>query len=354
MPLRIIELAGTPHDMGYAHGQQLASEVHALAEERQRLCEKELGEAGISVSRADVLGLAKQHLDIQAEHAASVHSEFCGIADGARIPAEELLIGNGYTDFRDVLKLNASPPHECTSFLVKPSASADGCTYLGQTWDMHASAEPLVVVFRRQPKDGPQSITLTTAGCLSLVGVNENGLALGNNNLVPTDARPGVIYLAMIHDFLSQRSFERAKAAITDAPRASGHNYYLADASGQALDVETTAERHVEIDPPAGTYAHANHYEAEALKGLQMDAPGKSSLARKERLSALLSDAEGAIDVARLHECLSDTCGGEETGICRHGEVRSCAAAVMCPQRREVWACQGPPDVNELARIGFD
>ena len=339
MPLRIIDLAGTPYDMGYAHGQQLASEVCALTEERQKLCEEELGEAGLSVPRGEELKLAKQHLDIQAEHVPDVHREFCGIADGAGVPAEELLIGNGYTDFRDVLKLRASEPHECTSFLVKPGASADGCTYLGQTWDMHATAEPFVVVFRRQPKDRPQSITLTTAGCLSLVGMNEEGLALGNNNLVPTDARPGVIYLAMIHDFLGQRFFERAKSAITDAPRASGHNYYLADASGQTLDVETSGARHVEIDPPASTYAHANHYEAEALKGLEMAAPAKSSLARKERLSALLSDAEGAIDVARLHECLSDTCGGEETGICRHGEVRSCAAVVMCPQRREVWAC---------------
>ena len=349
MALRIIDLSGDPYDMGYAHGQELADEVHGLAQERCRLCTE-----GKTVSRGHVLALAREHLKVQAQHAPEVHREFCGIADGAKIAPEELLIGNGYTDFKDVLALASSALHECTSFLVRPAAAVNGRTYLGQTWDMHASAEAFVVVLRRKPSHGPQSITLTTAGCLSLVGMNEHGLAIGNNDLTPTDPRPGMIYLAMIHDFLNQRSFPRAQAAITDTPRASGHNYYMADAAGHVLDVETTARRFAAIDPAGNTYAHANHYEAAELKELESQPPGQSSLARKERLAALLHDAEGAIDVARLHQCLSDTEGGEHGSICRHGQARTCAAAIICPQERGLFLCQGPPDTNPLVRVEFE
>ena len=350
MPLRVIDLAGEPYDIGYAFGSQLADEVHDLAAERSQLC------AGHSPNapRDAMLRLASKHVEVQAKHLPRVHEEFCGIAHGAKISQEELLIGNGLTDFRDVLNAHAGDAVGCTSFLVKAGASADACTYLGQTWDMHATAEPFVVALRRKPADGPKTITLTTAGCLALIGMNEHGLAIGNNNLVPTDAKPGVIYLAMIHDFLSQSTFARGRAAITDAPRASGHNYYMAGCDGEVADIETTAEQWRAIDIAGHTYAHANHYEAAPLQPLEAEPPGACSIERKRRLSQLLEAAAGAIDMERLHEILSYRKAGDEGSLSRHGDVKSCAAAIMCPQRREVWLCQGPPDVGEFVELGFD
>ena len=350
MALRVIDLEGCPHEMGYAFGQQLADEVHGLAEERYKLCE----EAAPGIPRERVLQLAKDHLEVQAAHAPCVHDEFRGIAAGARISEEELLIGNGLTDFRDVLKTTPGDAVGCTTFLVRADAAADGCAYVGQTWDMHDTAEAFVVVLRRRPKEGPQTITLTTSGCLSLIGMNEHGLAIGNNNLVPTDARPGAIYLAMIHDFLGQATFERARSGITEAPRASGHNYYMSDGAGGVDDIETTAERWVSIQIEGDTYAHANHYQSEQLKPLEADPPTVCSLEREKRLSGLLADAAGQIDAAKLQELLSYRKEGDEGTLNRHAEIRSCAAAIMCPERREVWFCQGPPDVSEFVKLGFD
>jgi len=356
MPIRTLTIEGEPYEMGYQHGSALAEEVHALAEERYRLSLEDARAAGCSPSREECLALAAAHLVIQAEHAPAVHEEFRGIADGAKIAPEELLIGNGYTDYRDVLSQSkGSAACECTSFLVKSSASADGRGYLGQTWDMHGSAERFVVLIHRKPKDGPQSVAVTTAGCLSLVGINEAGLAIGNNNLVPTDARPGVIYLALIHAFLSAGEFETARSAVTDLPRASGHNYYVGGPGGRLEDIETTAARHAVIVPPSDTYAHANHFQSEELKGLQTGQPGPNSLRRESRLGARLAQEAGRIDVSVLHEILSDREGAPDC-LCRHddGNARTCAAAIMCPDRREIWACQGPPDMTRLARFGFD
>ncbi len=350
MTLRLIELAGSPREMGYAYGEQLADQTRAFAEERIRLAEKDAPALG----RAGLLELARACLDAQAEHAPAVHEEFCGIAEGAGLSQEELLIGNGYTDFRDAAKAAASSGAAgCTSFIVKPPAAADGYAYVGQTWDMHASAEPFVVALRRKPDDGPETLTLTTAGCLALVGMNECGLAVGNNNLTPVDAKPGMIYLAMIHDFLSRRSLEEARRCITHAPRASGHNYYMADGEGRVDDVETTAERWASVLGPADVFAHANHYEAITLKGLEREPPTANSLARRERLTARLRQAAGAIDFPKLREILSYRREGDEGSLSRHEDIRTCAAAVLCPERRTVWFCQGPPDVNEFVEWRF-
>jgi len=357
MTIRTLTVEGTPYEMGYQHGSALANDVRALAEERYRLSVEDAQAAGLQPSRKECLDLAAAHLRIQIKCAPSVHAEFQGIADGAGISSEELLIGNGYTDYRDVLcQSRGKHVCECTSFLAKASASADGHSYLGQTWDMHASAEPFVVLLRRKPKDRPQSITLTTAGCLSLVGINEEGLAVGNNNLVPTDARPGLIYLALIHAFLEAREFDAARAALIDLPRASGHNYYLAAPEDKLEDIETTATRHAVIVPDNGTYAHANHFQSETLKPCQAsEQPSQNSLCRERRLRDRLHEESGRIDARVLHQVLSDREGAPDC-LCRHddADVRTCAAAIMCPDTREIWACQGPPDKTELTRFGFD
>ena len=84
---------------------------------------------------------------------------------------------------------------------------------------MHATAEPFVLLGIGAQRMG-RNLSLTTAGCLSLIGLNDAGIAIGNNN-DPTDRargglsgddppRPGA------------RTWSEAVRAITTAPRASG------------------------------------------------------------------------------------------------------------------------------------
>ena len=353
MAFTVIDLEGEPYDMGYSFGQQTEEGTHGLAEERCRLSEKRASEAGRRVSYEDMMRLAAACLTIQKRALPDVHREFMGIADGARIPPEELLIGNGYTDFRDALVVGTASGLGCTSFVATRPATGDGNTYAGQTWDMDASAERFVLAVRRKPRGKPRTISLTTAGCLSLIGMNEVGLTVGNNNLEPRDARPGAIYLAMIHDALGRRTLDEARSAVLDAPRASGHHYYLADENGRVAGIETTAERHAELEPNGGIYVHANHFEAEELQPLAQAPPGENTLHRRRRMEELLSQASGQIGPEMLQEFLADGEGGEELSICRHGDVRTCAAAVMCPQTRALWFCLGPPDEGEFEVIGW-
>ncbi|MDH7570119.1 MAG: C45 family autoproteolytic acyltransferase/hydrolase, partial [Armatimonadota bacterium] len=167
MPLQLVELAGEPRDMGRQFGEELRDGVRALSEERLRLAMAHAARSGRRLTREECLALAGQFVSPHRTYAPEVWAELEGIAEGAAIPLELLLIGNGYTDYRDVLRRVAGE-EECSSFLIHPDA-ADGKPLCGQTWDMHATAEPYAVVVRRRPRKGPPTLSLTTAGCLSLV-----------------------------------------------------------------------------------------------------------------------------------------------------------------------------------------
>jgi isopenicillin-N N-acyltransferase-like protein len=378
--MRQLVLEGVPYAMGLAHGRAMRDEVHALAEERLRLSLRDARLQGVRASREEALALAREMLPLQERWSTEVHAEFMGIADGAGIAPELLLIGNGYTDFRDVLaraRTNDQRPTtndgteqgdhadrdrerslvvgrwsaseagaECTVFRVGPEASVDGRVYIGQTWDMHSTAEPFVLSILRRPAEGPATLGVTTAGCLSLVGVNACGLGCGNSNLTPTDARPGVIYLAMIHAALASETWEAACAAIRDAPRASGHNYYLSGPGAAFADIETTAEEAAMLFAKEPIFVHANHYQSSRLLPLQAPLDATATTRHRERrLRARLEARKGSLDPETIRQCLADHDDGPGP-VCvhDHGEGgKSCAAVVLCPETREIWWRIGTP-----------
>jgi isopenicillin-N N-acyltransferase-like protein len=354
--LQIIRLKGTPYEMGRQHGKLLAGGIRELSEIRLNLACQFAKDHGVEVTREDCLKLARVHLPIHEEHCPEIVDEWRGIAEGSGLPIEDVFFANALTDFQDVLwQFPGVEVHGCTSFLVGPEATASGSAMIGQTWDMHASAERFISIFHRTPTDGPQSLTLTTAGCLTLIGVNSAGIAVGNNNLRPTDARPGVIYLAMLHQALRQTEWRDAVSVMTDTPRASGHNYIMAHESGARSDVETTGAKHEEFPLDAPWYVHSNHYLSEKLKPLEDPTVQRGSTEhRLARLRARMEESGEPLTPDNLRSLLADHEGGEELGICRHGkgeDARSCAFAVVDPDARAIHAALGPACKASLKRF---
>jgi len=357
MSIDVVSLEGTPYEMGRQHGERLRDEVYELAAERMWLSIRSAGVQGVDASEEDCLKLAAEHLPLFQEYVPAVWEEFRGIAEGAGISTEALFVGNGYTDFRDVLSQGrAAGLSECTSFLVTPEFTREGHALIGQTWDMHASAEAFVKLFHRRPAHAPETLVLSTSGCLSLIGISRAGVAVGNNNLCPTDARPGVMYLSMIHHALAQPDLEAATRAITDAPRSSGHNYVLAG-EGQIRDIETTAQEYAILPAEGAWMVHANHYLSKDLVRLEAEPPGISSLHRQKRMEDLFRASEGAMDADALWRFMSDREGGD-TCICRTGATEAmgttCGAAVLSPETGEIWVTRGNPAANEYTRFSFD
>ncbi len=167
---------------------------------------------GLPVDARLVLDICRRSIEPHQRYDTDVWDELHGIAEGAGLSDEMILICNGLTDIKDAVQVvagggSAIQPADtagCTAWLAAPEATEAEIALAGQTWDMHAAAAEFMVIVRRKPDRGPATISMTTAGCLSLVGINSAGIAIGNNNLRPRDARPGVMYLAMIHNALGQ------------------------------------------------------------------------------------------------------------------------------------------------------
>src|SRR5205085_11372093 len=161
-------------------------------------------------------------------------AEIDGVADGAGIPRPAAWV----LQLRAELMRPAerAREHECTSFAVVGSASADGGTLAGQNADLPAFYSSLLVLVRRTPVDGPALLNLTPAGQIGYHGMNEVGVSVFANFLYSDRWRIGVPRYLLTRIGLSERTLGAAVEAIENTFRASPRNLMVADATG-AFDV---------------------------------------------------------------------------------------------------------------------
>lgn len=341
--IRTLRLAGSPDELGRAHGAAHAAGIRAYAEERIRLAA-----VGTSWDRGRILALAERMLAAHEAYDAQLYAEMEAMADAAGISAAEAVVTGGYTDFIDVVRVEAGG-----------TAFEDDCTvviaggFLAQTWDMHASATPFVVLLDLQPDAGPAALVFTTVGCLGQIGMNEAGIAIGINNLAVTDGRVGVTWPFVVRKALAQTDFDAAVRCVLDADLAGGHSFLLLDADGRGVAIEATpTATHVER-LGAGGLAHTNHCLAPATQAVE--APRLPELAASSE--ARLTDAAGFLagtpaSVTTLTALLRD-----ERSICRRPEppfdYESSGAVIMRPAAGELWACWGVPADGEFTRFAL-
>jgi isopenicillin-N N-acyltransferase-like protein len=216
-----------------------------------------------------------------------------------------------------------------------------GQALCGQTWDLATDNMPFVLLVRRRPAGAPATLALTLVGCLSLIGMNDAGLAIGTTNVRTSDSRPGVGYLDIIHKALALTDLGDAAAAITGAHRAGAHYYYLLDARGRALAIECTATDAAALPIDRGAYVHCNHMRVARHRAVEKDTPG-STREREARLTALIAAASRPIGVETLKTFLADHDQSPRC-ICRHdfGGSSSNGSMIMCPTRGRAWAVHG-------------
>lgn len=360
--LPLIELSGTPRRMGELFGEACREQTRELFDCRMQAA---ISFAIVHGRRRfecqQVLDIAGQCLPITEQYDPAGYEEFVGIARGAGLTPAELFVTNGLTDLRDVLAFSSdvtpspaaikAPGGEgCSSFIVASDRAANGNLLLGQTWDLIADNLPFVMLVRRKPVHGPSTLSLTLTGCLTLIGMNSEGLAVGNTNLRTHDARIGLQYLSILHKAINSRSLDDAAHAVENAPRSAAHYYYLADASGRAMGLECSATRCHRFVVDSGVFVHCNHALDGSIGDLECkNAIDRSTCARQPRLATLLAAHTSAIDVQHMRANLSDHHGGDDA-ICRHAamptDVGTNAAVIMSPRTREFHACKAQPCIG--------
>jgi isopenicillin-N N-acyltransferase-like protein len=350
--MRRIELSGTHAAMGEAFGEAFRSEIARLYAIRLENALRQATQyGGRTTSEDELLRLARACLAASERFDPRGTAELRGIARGARLTDEQVLAMNGLTDLRDGLAwggMDEVGAAGCTALIAQRDATADGRPRLAQSWDLASDNAPFVVFVHRHPRVGPQTWSVTTVGCQSLMSLNEHGLALGTTNLRTRDAGVGVPYLGLIHRALDERSAEAAAGVIASAPRAGAHSYLALDRSGVGRVLECTGKFAHELVAERGTHVHTNHCQVPAHIALEADTPRKSSEARLARMRELLAARAGNIDSAFLREAFADAAGGS-LAICRrdYDGISTNAASVITPEIGEMWGCAGVPDAPE-------
>jgi isopenicillin-N N-acyltransferase like protein len=362
--LALIELEGSPRRMGEQFGEACREEIRELFVRRLRgAIDFALLHGQGEPSPDSVLRLAAACLPASEGYDPDGYDEFLGIARGAGLSAEELFIVNGVTDLRDILICAGAGPvtssadeEGCSAFVVTRDCSASGRLLAGQNWDLAADNMPFVRLVHRRPDSSPETISLTLTGCLSLIGLNSEGVAVGTTNISTSDARPGVQYLSLIHRALGCRSAGQAATAIEQAQRAAAHFYYLADSGGNALGLECSATRSRRFQVKQGTFVRCNHALAHEIQQIEFPPLTASSACRHRRLDQLLQSQAEPLTVARLKRFLGDHDGGENA-ICRHAtpphDMSTNASVIMSPETGEIHACRAQPHVGAWQTRGF-
>ncbi|HEX7842313.1 MAG TPA: C45 family peptidase, partial [Kofleriaceae bacterium] len=273
--MRQLELpAGKPpREWGRIHGETFRGEIKALAAIRTYLCTK----VGGFASAAAVHAAASAHLPVLECYHRGLYDELVGIAEGAAVSPEDIVVANHYTDLRD---LDPDPrtwrpaPHRDDPEAGRAGQGAagmgnEGCSViwaesptgriLAQTWDMHATAIPYVMVLRvPESADGPAATLLTVTGCLGMAGMSGARVAIAINNLFSTDATLGVVWPAVVRRALHARSAEAARDVIAGSPIGSGHHYFVADRRA-AFALEASGTRRKQVFSGGAVYCHTNH-----------------------------------------------------------------------------------------------
>ena len=353
--LRVLELSGSYYEMGYQHGKTFRDEIHMFTEDRIKLSMSDEW-TGRALSRDDVLSLAEACVAEHQAYTPELMEELQGTSDATGLSLAKLIINNGFTDFIDVVYnaeslLPKSPTKvadNCTAFLVPKQRASIGNGLYGQTWDMHATATPYVILFKGKPDNAPEFLVFTITGCVGMIGMNSAGIAVGINNLSGNDGRIGVTWTFVIRKMLMQETLEDALACLTSAKLAGAHNYLLMDKNGRGYNVEAMATGcHIEeltTDP----IAHTNHCLVDYTQDLQRQRPPDSMIASQNRLTRAntLLNTDQPITPEMLMQVTRD-----QEYICVTPKppfnVESCGGAVMSPATGDFWAVWGLPSDNE-------
>ncbi|MGH3329050.1 MAG: C45 family autoproteolytic acyltransferase/hydrolase [Streptomycetales bacterium] len=310
----LLTVRGTPPAMGAAYGQAMADLITANVELYRRRFRDDAGLSG-----DDVRHWGGVYRRVAADYEPRVQAMLDGLAEGAGLPVEEvyalnarteLLYGSGYR--RD---------EGCTALAVLPERTADGHTLLAQNWDWHPEQAPVTFLLATADETGHTVLCLTEAGMLAKSGLNSAGVGVCANLLVCDRDRggEGVPYHFLLRGALEARTLSGAIRAAVNCERISSGNLLLADAGGQAVDLEVAPGDFGHLLPDDGLLTHANHFES-GIRVLDIGkARSASTLLRPVRARRLLAGrlAERRVSVADIEGALRDHYSHPD-GICRH------------------------------------
>lgn len=311
-PFPLIEISGPPRERGREYGQKAAGRIkkgttHYFAQLKE-----------LSLDAKGVAALVRDYLPVIEAFEPSYIEEMRGIAEGADIPFEDVVLLNARTE---IIKL-ANPairarlktpedPDGCTGVVVMPQASANGRLIHAQNWDWKRECAETAVVLKVRRDDGPDLMTFTEAGALGRCGFNAVGIAITANYLESDrDYRRVGVPLALIRrKVLENEHLALAMRAVYCTEKSAANNMIVSHREGVAIDFECAPDETFQVHPQNGLLVHANHFVSPVALGKLKDtgiANTPDSLYRDIRVRDLLQPHIGSITFDTVKNALFD------------------------------------------------
>ncbi len=257
--------------------------------------------------------------------------------------------------------------NECTALCARPTASADQTsTWLAQNWDWMGGQRKALVILKGQTtlieddKSAIQYATLSEAGMLAKIGLNQAGLAVGLNIIrsIHDGDQSGIAVHWLLSYLLRctclKQVAEQIERLANEVGFAASSNVMCADASGAAATFELSPKGVAQISPAQnGVVLHTNHFIDAQLANYQAQyARSLSTDARLARIGLLTQNP--AFDLESLQMVLRDQDEGVHA-ICRRPDmslpapsrIESVAGIIINTTQKRFWIA---PDIpSEVA-----
>lgn len=298
-PFPELEASGLPGDLGLAQGTAFASQIRANLEFYLQW----LSQSG-KIPTPRLFELARGFAPVLGEHFPAMLEEIDGIARGAAMQLEDILLINARTDIMALAEaeLASEKVPACTALAVQGPVRGTQVLALCQNWDWNPLLAKAPVVLRLQPSNGPVLVTLVEAGMIGKIGFNEHQLGVCLNFLShQTDGRPdsfGVPIHCLLRAAMGCASIDEVVETVASAPRCASANFMLAqDGAGgpQALDLEISANAVATLKGGEAGMVHTNHFlDAELARGCT-SGRGPSTMTRFATAQKLIADLEPTV-----------------------------------------------------------
>ncbi len=210
--LPVLELSGTPEQMGTTHGRRFSSEISLCADIYNRVWS--------TLSFAQVTEFVSAQRNLIEKHFPHYAEEICALAAAADINETTAFALNGRTEItlhQHTLELlrgcSSEPAAECT-LLGSPFTKV-----MGENWDWASCIEKITVLNHITRPDGHRILTMTEPGIIGKVGMNSAGIGVGLNFIPGTERNSGIPVHIILRACLEASSFEQISDMLDEFAR---------------------------------------------------------------------------------------------------------------------------------------
>jgi hypothetical protein len=323
----LLEVSGTPYEVGVAIGRRFGDQIKKGLERR-----REWFGALRSFMEEDLATRYEPFLAAGRQHFPEVLEELRGWAAGSGVAFKDLMALNLRAELAAMMRDRQDDPPGCSTLAL----SHAGRLLLAHNEDGDGAYHDLMFLVRVSRPGKPTFLCLTYPGILSGNGpaMNDAGMVITTNFISGLAVRPGVPRYFISRAVLEATSLDAAVEIVTHPRRAFAFHFNLGSHSEKRiLSVETSVEKH-EVHQVDGLYVHTNHLLLPGMKDTPQDREymETSSLSRyrvlrpgADRLRGRLDDVDRETLVGLLsgHE-------GAPTSPCRHPTEEASGATLAC------------------------